>query len=113
MQRSGFGGQAKEMRGEPNSFGVPTKWKPSNTEDSFFSDDMSIKDLELVKDSIDFSFELAESWLLKYDVNRVCIPRDGLGTGLSQLPTRAPKILDYIENKIYMLKDVAENIRYE
>ena len=29
MLRKGFGGQAKEMRGEPNAVGVPVKWRPS------------------------------------------------------------------------------------
>jgi len=29
-RRIGFGGQAKEMRGEPNAISVATKWEPSN-----------------------------------------------------------------------------------
>ncbi len=113
MQRSGFGGQAKEMRGEPNSFGVPTKWKPSNTEDSFFSDDMTTENHDLVIGAINFAFDLSKSWLLSYRKHCVCIPKDGLGTGLSQLPERAPKILRYIELKIDVLKNLSDDIRHE
>jgi hypothetical protein len=43
MQRTGLGGQAKEMRNEPNAFGVPTKWKPTMQDDAFFTDDDFIK----------------------------------------------------------------------
>lgn len=31
--RKGFGGQAKEMRGEPNALGVATKWYPGKRND--------------------------------------------------------------------------------
>ena len=36
MRRRGMGGQAAEMRGEPNAVGIPTKWRPSRTEWDFF-----------------------------------------------------------------------------
>jgi hypothetical protein len=39
-RRIGFGGQAKEMRGQPNAIGVATKWEPSNRPNAFFSDTM-------------------------------------------------------------------------
>ena len=39
-RRIGFGGQAKEMRGEPNAISVATKWEPSNRPNAFFSDPM-------------------------------------------------------------------------
>jgi hypothetical protein len=39
-RRIGFGGQAKEMRGEPNAIGVATNWEPSNRPNAFFSDTM-------------------------------------------------------------------------
>jgi hypothetical protein len=36
---AGFGGQAaKEMRGEPNAIGIPTKFYPNMRDDSFFTD---------------------------------------------------------------------------
>ncbi|SDK47143.1 hypothetical protein [Bradyrhizobium ottawaense] len=36
VQRTGFAGQAKEMRGEPNAIGVVTKWAPSMQPTAFF-----------------------------------------------------------------------------
>jgi len=38
MARSGFGGRAKEMRGEPNAVGIPTKWRPAKDEAAYFKD---------------------------------------------------------------------------
>ena len=38
MIRKGLGGQAREMRGEPNAIGIPTKKFPSMSEASFFTD---------------------------------------------------------------------------
>jgi hypothetical protein len=38
----------------------------------------------------------------------VAIPADGLGTGLSQLPERAPLVLQLIENWILRLHQAAK-----
>lgn len=38
LKRAGYGGQAKEMRGEKNAVGIPTKKAPNNREESFFTD---------------------------------------------------------------------------
>lgn len=41
LAQVGYGGQAKEMRGEPNAVGIPTKRKPSRTApDEFFTDNV-------------------------------------------------------------------------
>ena len=37
MARVGLGGQAKEARGEPNSVGIPTKWRPGKNDGDYFS----------------------------------------------------------------------------
>ncbi len=103
MQRTGFGGQAKEMRGEPNAFGVPTKWKPTMQEDAFFTDNDFINNKDVQK-AIVFPFVLAYNWMADKD-NIVCLPEDGLGTGLSQLETRAPLILSAINLSINNLKN--------
>ncbi len=81
MEERGFGGQAREMRGEKNAVGIPTKWSPSMKADAFFSDE----DFESVKD------------------RRVILPRRGLGNGLSELDTRAPMIHAYIQEKLQHL----------
>lgn len=102
MQRSGFGGQAKEMRGEPNAIGVPTKWSPHMGDKAFFTD----ADYDKVLPYIEFPFMVARAWLNSY--NDVVVPTDGLGTGLSELPTRAPKIYKRIEACIADLYNLDE-----
>lgn len=99
MERKGFGGQAKEMRGEPNAVGVATKKKPSMFEDSFFSDD----DFDLFEERW---MDDIEPVLKHLDLGGlVVIPLDGLGTGLSELPQRAPKIDACIKSSIKLMKD--------
>jgi hypothetical protein len=97
MQRRGLGGQAKEMRGEPNAIGVPTKWRPDMRPEAFFSD----ADFDDVRPSIDEAFNDISAYLdLGFDI---VIPADSLGTGLADLPRRAPRIYRYIEDKIASL----------
>jgi hypothetical protein len=92
VDRKGLGGQAREMRGEPNTIGIATKWYPSMEEQDFFSDEKSVKmsiriifaDLTKVTDALS-------------DGKTVYVPSAGLGTGLSQLPTRAPKLYKLIK----------------
>lgn len=92
MERSGYGGQAREMRGEPNALGVPTKRRPSMAEGSFFCDD-DIYDQEICQAIID-SFQQAIAHIVAG--KDVVLPEDGLGTGMAQLSTRAPRIAEMI-----------------
>jgi len=90
LLRTGNAGQAKQMRGEPNAIGIPTKNRPSSTEGSYFTD----KDFEKVKPEIDKALKLA----MKYKT--IVVPQMGIGTGLAQLKFRAPRIFEYIETSI-------------
>jgi hypothetical protein len=101
--RTGLGGQAKEMRGEPNAVGVRTKKKPSMSEDSFFTDD----DLELFK--MMMVLDLDRPFRHIQNGGSVVIPTDGLGTGLSQLPERAPKLNLFLLQMLESLKDFSRN----
>jgi hypothetical protein len=96
MARKGYGGQAKEMRGEPNSIGIPTKYYPTMSEESFFKDE-TIFD-PVVMSAIDTALERIEEQLIYKCV--VVIPAAGIGTGLAELPKRAPKIYKYITDKL-------------
>ena len=88
MIRRGFGGQAKEMRGEPNAIGIPTKWYPSMHKDAFFVD----------SDSIAFENHSAgEVISLRLHSGIIVWPEDGIGTGRAQLKQRAPEIWYIIE----------------
>lgn len=97
MARKGYGGQAKELRGEPNVVGIPTKWRPARDEKAYFTN----ADLKAALPAIDEAFERLESHLEAGGV--VFWPADGVGTGLAQLPTRAPDIHGYITNRFRRL----------
>ena len=89
-QRSGFGGQAKEMRGEPNAIGIPTKKAPSMAEGSFFTDAEYEQNIQVIN-----------SAFAKLPYGAVIhMPADGLGTGRAQLKERAPRTYEYLQNKI-------------
>ena len=84
-QRRGMGGQAKECRHEPNAIGVATKWKPSMDVSAFFSDDdpeaLKIVEADLYKVTLALDEE-----------RTVYVPRAGIGTGLAEMPKRAPRL---------------------
>lgn len=102
--RKGLGGQAKEMRGEPNAIGVATKRTPSNNPGEFFTDDEYEKNCEVISADLAPAIEhLAKGGTL-------VIPADGLGTGLSELPTRAPKTNAYLEGRLAELHNVATGV---
>jgi len=90
-QRLGLAGQAGEMRGEPNAVGIRTKWYPNMQPDSFFDDN----DYFAIKDMItdDWNGALVRAG---YGLGIIVCPLDGLGTGLSELPTRAPQVYEFI-----------------
>lgn len=107
LERKGFGGQAKEMRGHINAFGIATKRRMSHgsREDYFYDED---KDAIRI---IDNEFErLANAMVVPAEgssfrlYEAVIIPLDGIGTGLSKLPENAPKLLEHINKKLHRLE---------
>ena len=91
LQRKGLGGQAKEMRGEPNAVGIPTKRAPSMDEDAFLVDG----DLGLWEHC---SHNDRARLLVHHSNGGIIVwPEDGIGTGLAQLPQRSPLIWEIIE----------------
>lgn len=97
MKGLGYGGQAKEMRGEPNAVGIPTKWKPSTEADAYFTDD----DFPLVQPRIDAAFIRVKNHLTRG--GRVVLPAAGVGSGRAELHQRAPFILSYIQRWMALL----------
>lgn len=89
----GYGGQAKECRGEPNGIGIPTKLYPGNKPEDFMSD------LDFFSNAaqIDKAFDR----LKKY--SKIVIPKDGIGTGLAKLQEKAPQTFDYIQYRLNIL----------
>jgi hypothetical protein len=100
MQRRGFGGQAREMRGEPNAVGIPTKWAPHSGPAAYFTDDDWNR--EDVRCAIYAAFDQLAAALRSG--GRIAISADGLGTGRAELATRAPRIARHIADRIAALE---------
>ena len=94
MQRRGRGGQAVYGRGASNAVGVPTKWKPSRDQLAYFKD----SDWYKVINTIDRDLDRIEDHLRRGGL--VVFPSDGIGTGLADLPRRAPKIFKHITSRL-------------
>lgn len=90
LKQSGFGGQAKEMRGEVNARGIPTKKEPANRETSFFTD----KEFSANKRAIDEAFGKIPPGKI------IVVPKGGIGTGLANLEVKAPRTFAYLNEKL-------------
>ena len=88
LRRSGMGGQAI-IRYEPNTYGIATKVAPDRRDISYFSD-LVPAHREAILDDLK-----GLQHVLRTNPNRytaVVFPAGGLGTGLSEMPTRAPRL---------------------
>jgi hypothetical protein len=102
LERRGMGGQAAEMRGEPNAVGIPTKRAPRRDEAAYFTDDDYTTAVAAMRDDMVRLADHVKSGGV------VVIPADGIGTGLAQLPTRAPRIHSYISRCFEKLRVIGE-----
>jgi len=102
LARRGFGGQAAQMRAEPNAIGIPTKKLPSNAEEAFFTD----TEFEQNKAAIDRAFE-SLSRMSSAVEQVVVVPTEGLGTGRAQLESRAPLTFSYLQECLRNLSSQA------
>ena len=96
LERRGTAGQAC-IRGKNNTIGLATKMGPCGKDHCYFKDlpaYQSLVDREILRVMLRFK----ES---NYD--QLVFPADGLGTGLSELPKRAPVLLDYIDEWVSSL----------
>lgn len=100
--RQGYGGQAKEMRGEPNACGVATKLTPTSGSNAYFDDADYKENVRVIAKDLRRAFQHRNAGGL------VVIPLDGLGTGLSELPTRAPETNLTLEWLLMMLHNNKE-----
>lgn len=92
--RQGYGGQAKEMRGEHNAIGVRTKFIPAMTPQSFWvetpNEDGHRWRMMIAEDLFPAVAKLKAGGV-------VVIPADGIGTGLSKLSATAPRTFLYLQ----------------
>ena len=91
LGRSGTAGQAC-IRYEPNSIGLATKLSPYRFCNDLFYDSY-VSDIQR-----DFDRILEKSKL--YDT--LGFPKDGLGTGLAQMPTRCPKLFQFMCDQLLL-----------
>lgn len=92
--RCGFGGQAAEMRGEPNAIGVATLSSPGkfwNDRDTARQCSIIDADLKRARDAV------AAGKIVVY-------PADGIGTGLARLEACAPETFGYLQIQIAAMR---------
>ena len=97
--RMGRGGQAKEMRGEPNAIGIRVKKAPL-IGDVYYSDSEFKENTRKINEDLN---EVRKQ--LDYG-KIIVIPSDGIGTGLALLKYKAPKTLLYLVNSLLNLREV-------
>ena len=98
-QRWGTKGQAC-IRRETNAIGVRTKWKPKMEEDSYFTDDQYDAIVVMIDEDFAPIFELLREGCT------VVFPENGLGTGLAEMPRRAPRAYEYLVERIIEASNV-------
>lgn len=105
--RQGKGGQAI-IRDCKNAAGIPTKKLPSLDQKSFYTD----KEYDENKEKIKNAIKLIIKKVKKCNYKGIILPKDGLGTGLAELPKRAPKTFKYLLKKIEKLKVKISKLSY-
>jgi len=100
--RKGLGGQAKEMRGEPNAFGISTKKLPASTPDAYMTDSELEANKQVITSDVN---KLIAAWNTG-NYTRVIVPQ--IGVGLAGLPTRAPKTYAHLTAELDRLKSIVE-----
>jgi hypothetical protein len=97
--RSGLGGQAKEMRGEPNAIGISTKKQPNNNPGSFKTDGELEENKRIITQDIDKTIAVWKSGKYK----SIIIPP--IGVGLAKLPEMAPETYKFLLSEFNRLEN--------
>lgn len=106
-QRKGLGGQAEEMRGEPNAIGIRVKKEPKKEETtSFYTDDEYKENIVKINEDIN---KIRTEAILKGKT--IIIPEDGIGTGLSALEAHAPKTYNFLVRVLEYVEDYINNFQ--
>ncbi len=92
--RKGYGGQAAACRGMANTIGIRTKFLPKRTRDAYFSDDYYDHCCAMIAEDLAVVEEVLKG-------NRVVVfPSGGLGTGLANLPEKAPRVYQFLSDSL-------------
>lgn len=96
--RKGLGGQAKEMRNEPNTIGISTKKLPSNEVNAFKTDVELENNKKIITQDIN---KAIDKWNTGKYV-KLIIPQ--IGVGLAALPTKAPLTWKFLNEEFNRLE---------
>lgn len=100
--RKGFGGLAREVRGESNSAGIRVKRYPSMSDDSFYNED----DIENQTKNITDDIDAINKRLINYTA--IVFPTRGIGTGMAKLEEKSPTtkmFLDCMLKKVFGIEN--------
>lgn len=92
--RKGLGGQAGEMRGEPNAIGIATLTAPG----IFWREDNTFHQMGII------DADMAPLREALREGRHVVFPLDGVGTGLADLANRSPTTFAHLQRRIGELK---------
>ena len=92
--RVGSGGQAGEMRGEPNAIGVATLKAPG----TFWNANETARQCRIIDE------DLRPAIAALHDGKIVVFPLDGIGTGIAELERRAPETFDHLQRKLAAMR---------
>lgn len=93
-RRVGLGGQAREMRGEPNAVGVATLAAPG----VFWTDAGAARQRGVIDADMAPLFDALREGRI------VIFPIDGIGTGLADLENRSPLTFAHLRKRVAQLK---------
>lgn len=96
--RKGMGGQAYEMRGEPNTIGVRTKKLPNKNPEAYWTDDNYLSNCRMIDEDINRIRKVLEAG------GSVVFPAAGIGTGLSEMAKYCPKTFRYLNDQLKALE---------
>ena len=94
---------AYAFRGELNTVGISTKKRPSNDDNAFYTD------TEFENNRIKILEDIAEIKGISSRYKSIYIP-EGIGTGLSQLDTRAPKTYEFLQEQLSKFKTIPKGL---
>lgn len=88
------------IRDEMNAVGIPTKKFPSTSPNAFYRDEEVQANSEKIRKAVDEIVPLKKKYAI------LVLPGDGLGTGLADLPNRAPRTYRVLLSEIERLKSL-------
>jgi hypothetical protein len=99
-RRTGLGGQAAELRGEPNAVGIRTKRAPGRNNEDYWSD----KTFDSNCAKLEEDLSRVKSHLRRGGI--IVIPADGIGTNRADMEKRCPKTFYVLQQTLASLENI-------